>query len=285
MKKLDPKDYGRVLPLVEATPFNVLMARAVLDGDALGTVWVDSISTPRACYIRHQYGMSYLLGHTEDSVFRSELDRYLVNGTGDRTEPEYLQVHPEGWHRTIEPQVKLGTITQWGRSNFSFDRDRFADDRFANDRFTNNRFANDCTATTSSICPPADRAQIESFTGAVIPARFWKTLDHFMRHGIAYHHGDPDKPRITTALAFSSYRDTTHLEIGIETAPPYRGRGHARAACRALIRYCLETNLKPVWSCRTENTSSYHLANALGFQESTRHPFYQLPAVPNESPG
>ena len=104
-----------------------------------------------------------------------------------------------------------------------------------------------------------------------------------MRHGIAYRHGDPDKLRITTALAFSSYRDTTYLEIGIETAEPYRGRGrgHANEACRALIRYCLETNRKPIWSCRTENTSSYRLANALGFQESTRHPFYQLPAGPN----
>jgi hypothetical protein len=116
-------DYRRVLPLVETTPFNVLMARAVLDGHERGTVWVDSLSPPRACYIRHQYGMSYLLGHTEDSVFRTELSRY-----------------------------------------------------------------------------------------------------------------------------------------------------------------CLDTGLQPVWSCRTENTSSYHLANTLGFQESARRPFYQLPAGANGSP-
>ena len=67
-----------------------------------------------------------------------------------------------------------------------------------------------------------------------------------------------------------------HLRIGIETAQPHKGKGYAFAACSALIKYCIENNYEPVWSCKKDNIGSYRLACRLGFEPTFTLPFYRL---------
>lgn len=66
------------------------------------------------------------------------------------------------------------------------------------------------------------------------------------------------------------------LELGIESAPNYRGKGFAMHTCESLIDYCLEKGYEPIWSCRLENTGSYRLAQRLGFEPVLFHPFYKV---------
>lgn len=67
------------------------------------------------------------------------------------------------------------------------------------------------------------------------------------------------------------------LELGIENWEKDRGKGLAHIACMALIYYCLEDGLKPIWTCRLENTASVNLAKRLGFRETMRAPYYHIP--------
>ncbi|POR00258.1 hypothetical protein AU468_09790 [Alkalispirochaeta sphaeroplastigenens] len=267
MIQLKESEFSSVDSLLDEVPYNVLLAKAVVNGSARGAIWVDCVSKPQACYVRHQYGMAYLVGYTMDKGFRSALMLYLANHDGERVTPEYLQVYPGCWTDVLDPLVSDGALRLWDRSNFRFVPD----------------VERDAASPASKNCVlRADRSSIETFRGAVIPGNFWKSLDCFLIHGVAYRHCLAKNPEITTALAFSAYRDEFNLELGIETAPKFRGQGYARLACITLIQHCLDAGLTPIWSCRTQNEASYRLAVSLGFREIARHPYYELSSAQNK---
>jgi GNAT superfamily N-acetyltransferase len=57
----------------------------------------------------------------------------------------------------------------------------------------------------------------------------------------------------------------------VETAPPYRRRGIARALCAVFIDECRRRGLTPCWECDEENAASRALARALGFSDERRY--------------
>jgi RimJ/RimL family protein N-acetyltransferase len=118
-----------------------------------------------------------------------------------------------------------------------------------------------------------DGAMFEKMSGAVIPKRFWMNASDFDKKAVAYSvivDGE------VASTAFSAFILEGELEIGIETVSCFQGKGYAIAACSALIDYCLKEGFEPVWSCRFENTSSYNLAQKLGFEPTIYWPFYRL---------
>jgi RimJ/RimL family protein N-acetyltransferase len=97
--------------------------------------------------------------------------------------------------------------------------------------------------------------------------------EDFKNNGVGfslYHNGK------LAATSFSSFRFKEKLELGIETAEEFRGKGLAQKVCAALIDYCIENNLEPIWACRLENTGSYKLALKLGFEPFLEIPYYRL---------
>ena len=63
--------------------------------------------------------------------------------------------------------------------------------------------------------------------------------------------------------AVAAFMHHPQLEVGIETVAELRRRGYAHLICWALINYCLENGLEPVWSCRSKNRGSVFLAQSL----------------------
>lgn len=59
--------------------------------------------------------------------------------------------------------------------------------------------------------------------------------------------------------------DTAEIEVGIETAPAYRGRGLARAALSGLICELAHQGITPVYVTSRGNRASQRLARTLGF--------------------
>ena len=110
-------------------------------------------------------------------------------------------------------------------------------------------------------------------TGSVIPKSFWDSPHDFKQKGVGfglYYDGK------LVSTAFSSFRFPGKLELGIETAEEFKGMGFGEMVCKALIEYCIEKNLEPVWACRLENTGSYRLAKKLGFVPCRELPYYKL---------
>ncbi|MFO0555673.1 MAG: GNAT family N-acetyltransferase [Polyangiaceae bacterium] len=261
MLELTQPEADAVRPLLDSVPFNELFARVVVEGTARGQVLADSLDSPRAAWITHSYGMSLLVGDPaalSDEAFCSLVAR-------PRARDEWLQVHPEAWADRIDALIALGPrdggrVRRHTRVNFQFRAARYA----------SIRHEVDC-----SRCEVArvDEGIFHAMRGSVVPAGFWDSAKAFVERGLGFAVMSEGCP---AAVAFSSFVRGNLLELGIETAPAFRGRGLARTACVALIDACLARGLTPVWSCRLGNAPSFRLAESLGFEPTLRLPYYQL---------
>ena len=273
------------LAALDAVPFNVGFARAVVDGVADGELWADSAADPRAFHAIHPCGMSLAwgpgLGDAAEDVVRR------VRGRAADGDGEWLQVdsrwHHLDWDRLLGA-VPLGrwtgedgstpqrpgdgvVVVRRTRVNFAFDAEAFAArGRRVPDAGTGHRVR---------------RAAEDDFawSGSTVPGRFWPDAAAFVAHGggwVVEADGTP------AAIAFCSFRNGDEVEIGIETVPALRRRGLAALVASAMIKDLLGSGLLPVWSCREDNAGSFRLAEALGFRPVLRLPYFQvLSAAPS----
>lgn len=279
MIELKSTDYFKALSLLDQVKINTLFARAVLQKCVPGSVFVDTLDTPRTFYVVHPYGMSLLFGDAGNEEFNRSLYDYITNKTGTRKHAEWLQGDPSGaWSPLIDSMLAAHNSTLTGngdesegedprriqrntRVNFSFDREAYL---AARERF----FQQDADLVRTG------KEQFQAQAGAVLPRYFWRDEEHFLTDGVGYSILEGGE---TASTAFAACRTEHELEIGIETAGAYRGKGYAFTVCSALIDYCLDQNLTPVWACRLENQGSYDLAQKLGFRPSITLPYYRLP--------
>lgn len=156
---------------------------------------------------------------------------------------------------------RLGPAAEQVRVNFRFDRDRYEQGREARGQL----------AAPQAV--PFGRGVFGRMPGSVVPEVFWRSETEFLEHGAGFCLFEEG---VLAAAAFSAFAEDGRLEIGIETLPSCRGRGYAYTVCAALIDYCLERGLEPVWSCREGNAGSYALARKLGFVPTFKLPYYRL---------
>ncbi|WP_342561671.1 GNAT family N-acetyltransferase [Paenibacillus sp. FSL R7-0345] len=279
MIELNAGKYALVLLPLDSVKINTLFARAVLEQKIAGKVYADDADDPRAFYIAHPYGMSLLFGESGNDAFNRALSDYIINKAKTRRAAEWLQADPAGeWSGIVDdilddynhsPGViaaylqdahSTRVIQRNTRVNFVLDRPLFAaakanagrqDTRIA--RMTGEHFA--------------------ALEQGVVPRFFWRDAAHFLSEGAGFVLVEDGE---IAAAAFSSCVSRDQLEIGIETMQDHRAKGYASLVSAALIEYCLDHGLEPVWACRLENTGSYRLAQKLGFRPVLTLPYYCL---------
>lgn len=266
-----PPRFDRLLPPLRELPFNHLFALAVLEHKVDGRAWVDASENPAIFYVAHPYGMSLLYGTPRRDALPALRRHLLGSEAGGRD--EWLQVGHAEWDVVLKellgdalascPTEPGGPLVQrFSRLNFNFDPCRYAQLRAA------------MPARDGISVQPATEAVFDRFGDSVAPRRFWRNWQQFAAAGGGYCTVQNGVP---TALAFTSFVTDRQLEIGVETNPAWRGRGHAFHACAAMIDHCLRIAKEPVWSCRGENTGSVQLARKLGFTPTLELPYFRLP--------
>ncbi|MDP3435105.1 MAG: GNAT family N-acetyltransferase [Bacteroidota bacterium] len=274
---LDPKDYYKLEQPLRSVGINHLFARAVIEQKMDGEVYVDKIERPSTFYVKHSYGMALLLGKMDKEPFNRQLVSYLLNENNNRKANEWLQAYPQQWNDKLEglldgrllggTDVEPNQITDnqqyikvSTRVNFSFKREKYVPFKPEdNDEFK---------------LVKTDAELFDQISGTVVPRYFWRNKKEFVQQGAGFSLMLEDEP---VSTAFSAFAFETELELGIETQSLYQGKGLAQLVCSALIDFCLENNLEPVWACRLENTGSFQLAQKLGFEPVRMIPYYQLP--------
>ncbi len=277
MKLLNCENYNLVIESLRKVKFNHLFAQAVVEQKITGRIYVDNYTSPSSFYIVHPYGMSLLFGNCENEEFNHQLTKYLINSESQRDQVEWMQVYPADWssHLSVllerqrsqpskDKEILAITnrlpIEEQTRVNFKFNSDKFGVFK------AQNRLGQLEIFRTGE-------AEFNDMPGTVVPKFFWRDVTQFLREGIGFslrYNGE------LACTAFASFIEKGQLELGIETAPQYRGKGFAGLTCVALIDYCLAHKLEPIWSCRKENTGSFQLAQKLGFEPVRFHPFYKL---------
>jgi len=261
MFELQKDRYKILLESVMQVPFNMLMARSVLSDHVDGKVLVDSCESPKSFYIVHPYGMAFLCGDSNNETFNQDLFDYFAGKSHTRERDEWLQAFPRDWDLVLNPLVDGGMATLHSRLNFKLDEAKFYETYHQTDK------------SRYEIVPtPTD--MLFEISGRVVPKDYWKTPEQLTNMAAAFTVMVDGKP---VSTAFPSARHDDKLEIGIETVEEYHGKGLGYLACGALIAYCLENDLEPVWSCRLTNTASVNLCKKLGFTEVLRMPYYHIP--------
>lgn len=273
---LPNEHYWKLRSLLHQVDFNHLFADAVVNETVGGRIYVDDVSVPRTYYIVHHYGMSLLGGDHNNLEFNATFKEYALNWKKKRVTHEWMQVFPNEWNAVLKDlfrneliragdnkeNLTKGVIELNTRVNFVFDKERYLaiKKELASDDPTI-----EIVESTSNI--------FDEMHGSVVPNAFWKSSRDFTKEGVAFSSYVHDK---LAATAFSSFLAPGKLELGIETATEFRGKGLAEKICAELIDYCIERNLEPIWACRLENTGSYRLAKKLGFVPSLELPYYRL---------
>lgn len=109
-----------------------------------------------------------------------------------------------------------------------------------------------------------DRELISKINGRITPCFSWKSTDDFLSKGKGY---CIVTDNAVAAWAFSAAISGEEIDIGVETDENYRGMGFAAMASKAMIKYILSENKKPVWACHSQNTASAKLADRIGFKK------------------
>lgn len=261
MIRLETNDYSKLNILLENAAINTLFAWAVIGQKVKGTVYVDDTDVPRTCYILHPYGMSLLAGDSNNTAFNQMFKEYALNIRKERIKDEWIQAYPDTWDNVLKDLfMNNETIIEYDtRINF---------------RFNKVKFYRESNTTNDDIqIQQTTKGDFTTMKGTVIPSHFWDNENDFITNGVGYSLYYKHK---LAAIAFASFVEENVLELGIETIEAYRGKHFAYKVCAALIGYCLENNLEPLWSCRLSNIASYKLAGRLGFEVYKENPYYQL---------
>ncbi|MDQ0087919.1 RimJ/RimL family protein N-acetyltransferase [Paenibacillus anaericanus] len=262
---LENKDYYKAIEPLSYVSINTLFAEAVIEQRIPGKIYVDSVQEPSTFYVAHPYGMSLLFGNSDNEQFNRDLYEYINNQESNIRKSEWLQVDPAGtWADKIDSMTtqlnEQQIIMKNTRVNFSFNLETY------------HQMKEQLRHHDHEIIQMT-KDMFLSQTGGVIPRYFWRDVDQFLTVGMGYSlvcEGE------IASTAFSAFRNEHQLEIGIETAEAHYGKGYALSVCSALIEYCLDHQLEPVWACRLDNESSYKLAQRLGFEPTLNIPYYRL---------
>lgn len=69
MKTLPKSNYKKAAEAIKNVAINTLFAEAVIEQKINGKIYVDNIEKPKTFYIIHPYGMTLLLGDSENNEF------------------------------------------------------------------------------------------------------------------------------------------------------------------------------------------------------------------------
>lgn len=273
MVLLEKNKYFKAAEALKEVAINNLFAKSVVENEVDGDVYVDDQDESKTFYVVHPYGMSLLFGNPDNKEFNSSFLNYVLK---IRDKNEWLQAYPESWNpvlselfgdHLIQSKDNIEGITgkkveENTRVNFNFNKEKYLEFRGKVD-------------LKDHEIVRTDKKMYETMQGSVVPKFFWKSADHFDKHGAGF---SLILENNIASTAFAAFIHDNELEMGIETLAEHKGKGLALLTCSALIDYCMANNYDPVWSCRLENIGSYKLAQKLGFDPSFYIPYYRLMA-------
>jgi hypothetical protein len=274
MKILGKSSYHLAADLLSKLTINQLFARAVVEQNVDGKIYVDDTEKPTTFLIAHPYGMSLLFGNENNESFNAEFVDYALNGNLSRQKTEWLQAFPASWNEKLAALFADNIISE-NEITDTENKDKIELSTRVNFRFNEEKYL-DFKRKLGKISYEIVRTSkqhFEEINGTVVPKYFWNDANDFNENAVGFSLIYEGKPAST---AFSAFIIDQKLEIGIESAADVRGKGFAQYTCSVLIDYCLENGYEPIWACRLENTVSYKLAQKLGFEPTLYIPFYKL---------
>ena len=228
-------DCGKVYPL------------SISQGFQYGDIFKYSANNCEAVLFWHYCGFAYLAGN-QDKAFLEDVYKLMLN------------------RNNVDSRRFILMTNDKDTENFFRSKDGVCIDR---------RYLFEYTENQSPAIPPMpsgfeireiNSELLSAIHGGIVPSLFWESSENFLQRGKGYCILDG---KTVAAWAFSAAVSSSQIDIGVETAENYRGRGLAAAAAKMMIKYTFDVEKSPVWACHCNNAVSKRLAEKIGFVKAS----------------
>lgn len=257
--RLPSSEYGRVLPLItEDEQVFLPPTLGILEEIQPGVVYVDHRDAPTCAAVIRQNTKNVsarLLGNPTPafhSGFVEYLQREMEEQEASTAKSLNIATATSAWENVIFRAVGYRVI-RIRRSQFHFESADFYQ------------------RTAETVMPEVDGLSIRRIDKELIASSemltqytdtLWNGARNYLTHGVGWVAMEGDAIQGSCDSVFVGGK-LAELNIGIAKA--LRGRGVGYFLAVHFIRDCLAKGLVPNWTCDTENTASYQMAQKLGF--------------------
>lgn len=246
-------------------------ARAIIEGNNPGWLFVDDLNTPSAGLVWAK-GIKgfYLIGDANNTEFLEELDIFTEQALQPRLHDlgiTWLEISgDESWNPGIENAYRkrfLKSSQQWV---YTLKPDKLEPGKQF--KAINDRRVKRIDRHLLINLSDGNKKFLHSKL-----TKFWHGLDAFINTGLGYVFLDGEE---IVSLCIAGFVAGNVYAIDIETKVTHRRKGYAELVSRAFIADCIDREIQPYWDCMAENTASARLAERLGFRKNRAYTLYSF---------
>lgn len=250
MVLLEQADYPLAVEMAKQVAVDKVYPLSIAEGFQAGEIFADSAEHPRVLLYWHACGFGFTAGELHEDFVR-EIVGFMRN--------------PRQNHG--------GRLALEAGEDAVLERLLLSDDHIRKQEQNSFAFvgaANDEILADTEILP-ITAENCGRLTGRITPRFSWDSAAQFLSHGFGYcilHEGE------FAACSFSAGISRAYVDIGVETAERFRGKGYGRRVVSRMIAEILRRGQIPVWQCHVSNEASKRLAQSQGFVLRGTHPLY-----------
>ncbi|WP_081472764.1 GNAT family N-acetyltransferase [Burkholderia ambifaria] len=250
MNKLRDIHFHRAKYLFDDDYPNLPLVHGVIEGILPGEVYADSEYLPTRCLVVTNAAYAFSIGLRQPDDIRHALD--ILGGREEI--------------KLVIPELSVKEAAWYGLEPVSRRQYRYIS---ACPQEIENTSGYQVLPVTSELL--FRRCQWSGFMCSILGSEA-----NFMERAIAFVLVDQASDTILSeAFAIRSRRFS---EIAAVTNPAYQGRGLSTLLCDQLVRWVMDRDLQPIWSCDETNAASWHVAEKLGMDLTVSYTFFKRAA-------
>lgn len=250
MQQLEENKYENIRKLFHQNYPNLPLIFAIIERLIPGQIWVDDANKPMLCLVMSEAPYCFLKGEINEETFQPCLE---------------LLKKKQIIKLAFEP------MPQFDLSKYGFVPVARRQYRYKNIHSKIPIYENDSRYLIKKI------EDIETYNLCL-----WKSLmtdifggiENYLKNGIGFILWDTDNQMIASEV--HGIPSNEFIEVATITHENYRGQKLSTILCNHLIRYAIQKNLKPVWSCDEKNFISWKVAEKQNMDELIRYTFHTL---------
>ncbi len=234
MRKAAKDEYWKYVPWARANTANRVYPCSIAEGFQSGDIYVNEGTDVETVLFRHDCGFAYISGRVSERILEEIMS----------------DVCPMDRRRMLlitEDELAVGFFRQKGREI---------------GRRIEYGYAGKISPVPSDLdIRKIDGKNIHAITGRIIPSFSWEETN-FLKNGSGYLAFFQER---YCGTAFSAAVSSEEVDIGVEVAAEYRGRGIASALVQKMCAEVIAQGKRPVWAHAEANAASMRTALRCGF--------------------
>jgi GNAT acetyltransferase len=269
IKELNKSEYYKCRELINEE--SLLEAKAVIEGDHPGRLFVDDVNAPRSAVIWLGSNNGFIfIGNEVNEGFNGELrDFFHVEIKTDYEKVGFTAFEAIGnhsrWNETIK-KVFGEEVVGYNQMVYKLRKEQYRKE---------NIHVIDSGYLVLKITRETFDAPYENinFLQSKI-LEFWPSLERFMNDGVGYMAVHEQE---IVSICFSGVVAGSVHGIDIETLTHHQGKKLAQTVAHSFVKDCVENHITPYWDCMEINKPSVSVAENLGFKNTFNYIWYRIP--------